>query len=49
MPLGRSRKTRWDDVILLADNILLDTIKKNTDTLIDSSKEVDLEFERVEN
>jgi hypothetical protein len=30
-----------DDVNLLGDNI--DTIKKNTKTLIDASKEVDLE------
>jgi hypothetical protein len=46
MPLGRSRKTEteWDtsasgladDVNLLGDNI--DTIKKNTETLIDGSK-----------
>jgi hypothetical protein len=31
-----------DDMILLGDNI--DTIKKNTETLIDASKEVDLEI-----
>jgi hypothetical protein len=31
-----------DDVILLGDNI--DTLKKNTDTLIDASKEVGLEM-----
>jgi hypothetical protein len=54
MPLERARKTRWglkfngtyklayaDDVDLLGDN--LDTIK-NTDTLIDASKEVILEI-----
>jgi sorting nexin-29 len=52
MPLGRSRKTRRefigthqllayaDDVNLLGDNI--DTVKKNTETLIDASKEVGL-------
>jgi retron-type reverse transcriptase len=33
-----------DDVNLLGDNI--DTIKKNTKTLIDASKEVDLEINR---
>jgi hypothetical protein len=56
MPLGRCRKTRWDlklngthqflvyadDVNLLGDNT--DTIKKNTETLIDASKEVGLEI-----
>jgi hypothetical protein len=31
-----------DDVILLGDNI--DTVKKNTETLIDASKEVGLEI-----
>jgi hypothetical protein len=54
MPLGRSRKTRWDKlngthqpliygdgVNLLGDNI--DTMKKNTETSIDASKEVGLE------
>jgi hypothetical protein len=29
-----------DDVNLLGDNIRVDTIKKNTQTLIDASKEV---------
>jgi hypothetical protein len=52
MPLGRSRKNQVglklngthqllayaDDVNLLGDNI--DTIKKNTQTLVDASKEV---------
>jgi hypothetical protein len=33
--------TYADDVNLLRDDI--DTVKKNTDTLIDASKEVDLE------
>jgi hypothetical protein len=49
MPLGRSRKTRThqllayaDDVNLLGDN--KDTIKKNTETVIDASKEVGLEI-----
>jgi hypothetical protein len=54
MPLGRSRKTRWDklngthqlqayaDVNLLGHNI--DSIKKNTEILIDASKEVGLEI-----
>jgi hypothetical protein len=32
------------DVNLLGDNILVDTIKKNTETLIDASKEVGLEI-----
>jgi hypothetical protein len=54
MPL-RSRQIRWaklngtlqllayaDDVNLLGDNI--DTIKKNTETLIDASKKVGLEI-----
>jgi hypothetical protein len=54
MPLGRSRKTRGlklngtyqllvyaDDVNLLGDDI--DTIKKNNETLIDTSKELGLE------
>jgi hypothetical protein len=53
MALGMSRNTRWerngtyqqliyvDDVNLLGDN--MDTIKKNTETLIDASKEVGLE------
>jgi hypothetical protein len=52
MPLGRIKKTRWywngtpqlvyaDDVNLLGDNI--DTIKRNMETLIDTSKEVGLE------
>jgi hypothetical protein len=31
-----------DDVNLLGDNI--DTVKKNTETLIDASKEIDLEI-----
>jgi hypothetical protein len=55
MSLGRSRKTRWDklneihqllayadDVNLLGDNI--DTIKRNTEIVIDVSKEVGLEI-----
>jgi hypothetical protein len=55
MPLGRSRKTSWDklngthqllayadDVNLLGDN--LDTINTNTETVIDSSKKVELEI-----
>jgi hypothetical protein len=49
MPLGRSRKTMWDwllayadDVNLLGDN--MDTIKKNTENLIDARKEVGLEI-----
>jgi hypothetical protein len=29
-----------DDVNLLDDNILVDTVRKNTQTLIDASKEV---------
>jgi hypothetical protein len=33
-----------DDVNLLGDNI--DTIKRNTQTLIDASKEIDLEVNR---
>jgi hypothetical protein len=33
-----------DDVNLLGDNILVDTIKQNTETLIDVSKEVGLEI-----
>jgi hypothetical protein len=58
MPLGRSRKTRWDwtyvrhqllvsacDTNLGGDNI--DTIKKNTETVIDASKEVGLEVNAV--
>jgi hypothetical protein len=32
---------KWDDVNLLGDNV--DTIKKNTQTLVDSSKEAGLE------
>jgi hypothetical protein len=52
--LGMSKKTKWDwngthqlliyadDVNLLGDNI--DTIKENTKTLIDSTKEVGLEI-----
>jgi hypothetical protein len=32
-----------DDVNLLGDNIDMDTIKENTETLIDASKEVGLE------
>jgi hypothetical protein len=35
-----------DDVNLLGDNI--DTIKRNTQTLIDASKEIGLEVERVQ-
>jgi hypothetical protein len=55
MPLRRSRKSGWDklnethqllayadDVNLLGDNI--DTVKKNTETLNDASKEVGLEI-----
>jgi hypothetical protein len=55
MSLGRSRKTRWDklngahqllayadNVNLLGDN--LDTIKKNTETLVDASNEIGLEI-----
>jgi hypothetical protein len=46
MPIGRSRRTRWsayaDDVNLLGDNI--DTIMKNTETIIDASKEIGLEI-----
>jgi hypothetical protein len=56
MPLGRSRKAQVglklngthnllpyaDDVNLLLDNI--DAIKKNTETLIDASKEVGLDI-----
>jgi hypothetical protein len=54
MPLGRSQKTGWDwvngkhqllayaeDVTLLGDNV--ETVKRNTETLIDASKEVGLE------
>jgi hypothetical protein len=55
MPLGRSRKNQVglklngtyqllvyaDGVNLLGDNI--DTVKKNTETLIDATKEVGLE------
>jgi hypothetical protein len=49
MPLGRSRKTKWDtsaagltdDVNILGDNV--DTINKNTETVIDASKEDGLE------
>jgi hypothetical protein len=33
-----------DDVNLLGDNILVDTIKKNTKALIDASKEVGVEI-----
>jgi hypothetical protein len=33
-----------DDVNLLGDNILVDTIKENTETLIDASMEVGLEI-----
>jgi hypothetical protein len=47
MPLGRSHQLHQllaytDDVNLLGDNI--DTIKKNTESLIDPSKEVGLEI-----
>jgi hypothetical protein len=52
MPLGRSRKTRWDgthrllayadDVNLLGNNIV--TIIKHTETLIDPIKEVGREI-----
>jgi hypothetical protein len=51
MPLGRSRKTRLNEICQLlvyaADMNLpesnVDTIKKNTETLIDASKEVGIE------
>jgi hypothetical protein len=53
MPLGRSRKTRWDklngthQLLAYADDVNLlgdniDTINKNMETLIDASKEVGL-------
>jgi hypothetical protein len=37
-----------DDLNLLGDDILIDTIKKNKETLIDASKEVGLEINVVE-
>jgi hypothetical protein len=45
---GKPATTRFscgaaDDVNLLGDNILVDTIKKNTQALIDASKEIGLE------
>jgi hypothetical protein len=47
MPLGRSRKTRWDDGMnLLGDNIY--TLTENTETLINASKEVRLELNAEE-
>jgi hypothetical protein len=58
MPIGRCRKTSWklngthrlvayaDDMNLLGGNI--DAIKKNTETSIDTSKEVGLEI-NIEN
>jgi hypothetical protein len=43
--LGRPRKTKWDtsaaDANLLRNNVL--TVKNNTETLIDASKELSLE------
>jgi hypothetical protein len=54
MPLGRSRKTRWDklngthQLLAYTDDVHLlgdniDTTKKNTEALIDANKEVGLE------
>jgi hypothetical protein len=37
-----------DDVSLLGDNILVDTIMQNTETFIDASKKVDLEVNAEE-
>jgi hypothetical protein len=55
MPLGRSRKTRWDklngthQLLAYADDVNLladnlDIIKKNTETLNDASEEAGLEI-----
>jgi hypothetical protein len=54
MPLGRSRKSRWDwnwrthQLLASADDVNwlgnnIDTVNKNTGTLTDASKEVGLE------
>jgi hypothetical protein len=47
--IRKVRKMKWGGGNLLGDNILVDTIKENTETVIDSNKEVDLEFIRIEN